>query len=155
MGECTKEKVKEWIKRLKTTLGDKFDKDNLKLLGHAVRNLMGPTLLAWVVSLTGPDAIGPELFLAALHQVSYMTAALVKSVCNKMGALKLKSIPGENISDSCETISKMIKQIESSGKPPSDLLNSVSKPFTTGTQETFRLCSTDSHRDCCWKVHRR
>ena len=61
-GECTKEKVKDWVKRLKTALCDKFDKDNLKLAGYTVRNLMRPTLLAWVVSLTGPDATGPEIF---------------------------------------------------------------------------------------------
>ena len=86
-----------------------------------------------------------------------MTAALVRSVCNKMGALRLKSIPGENVSDLCETISEMIKQIESSGKPPSDLLNLVSKPFTAGTQEMdFQdFCSTSLCRDHCWKVSRR
>ena len=55
-----------------------------------------------------------------------MTAALVRSVCNKMGALRLKSIPRENVSDLCETILEMIKPIESSRKPPSDLLNLVS-----------------------------
>ena len=55
-----------------------------------------------------------------------------------MGALRLNAIPGENVTDLCKTISKMIKQIVSSGKLPSDLFNLVSKPFTTGTQETFR-----------------
>ena len=79
-GKLTKEMVQEWVKRLKNSLGDKFDKDNLKLSGHAVRNSMGPILLAWAVSLTGPDATGPELFLAVVHQVSFMTAALVRSV---------------------------------------------------------------------------
>ena len=100
---------------------------------------MEPTLLGWVVSLTGPDATGSELFLAAVHQVSFMTAALVRSVCNKMGALKLKAITGEKVGDSCEIISEMIKQIENSGKLPSDLLNLVSTPFATGTQETFKI----------------
>ena len=57
---------------------------------------------------------------------------------NEMGTLKLKEIPGKTVGDFCETISKMIKQIESSGKPPSNLLNLVSKPFTMGAQETFR-----------------
>ena len=54
---------------------------------------MGPTLLGWVFSLTGPDATGPEQFLAAVHQMILMTAALVRSVCDKMGALKLKRMP--------------------------------------------------------------
>ena len=100
-----------------------------------------------MVSLTRPDSTGPELFLAAVHQVSFMTAALVRSVCNKMGTLRLKSIPGENVSDSCEMISEMIKQIESSGKPPSDLLNLVSKPFTMGTQETFMTFAQQIHTE--------
>ena len=41
----------------------------------------------------------------------------------------------------------MIKQIESSGKPPSDLLNLVSQPFTTGTQETFRTFAPQIHTE--------
>ena len=79
--------------------------------------------------------------------VSFMTAALVRSVCNKMGALRLKSIPGENVSDLCETILEMIKQIESSGKPPSDLLNLVSHPFRTCTQKTFRTFAKQVHTE--------
>ena len=78
-GKCTKDMVEKWIWRLKDSLGDKFDKDNLTLSGCAVKNSMGPTLSGWTVSLTGPDTTGPELFLAAVHQVSFMMAALVRS----------------------------------------------------------------------------
>ena len=35
-GECTKEMVSQWVKRLHGSNGDKFDKENLKLSAHAV-----------------------------------------------------------------------------------------------------------------------
>ena len=48
----TNDTVEEWIERLKETFGEKFDKDDLKLSGHAVRNSMGPSFLGQLVSLT-------------------------------------------------------------------------------------------------------
>ena len=110
-GKATKEQVKDWVKRLQDRLGDKFDKENLKLSAHAVRNSIGPTLLARVISLTGAEATGPELFVTAVQQVNFMTASLVRSVCTKMVNLKLKLIPGKNVGKLVESISDLVKQI--------------------------------------------
>ena len=74
-----------------------------------------------------------------------MTASLVRSVCNKICSLQLKKIPGENVAKLGETISELVKQIECSGETPQDLLFLVSKPFTTGTQETFRTFAQQTY----------
>ena len=133
-GKATKDQVKDWVTRLQGSFGDKWDKENLKLSGHAVRNSIGPTLLARVISLTGADATGPELFLTAVQQVNFMTASLVRSVCHKMVNLKLKAVPGENVGKLGESISDLVKQIECSGEEPHDFLNLVAKSCTTGTR---------------------
>ena len=96
-GMVTMESLTNWIERLQGTLGDKFDKENLKLSAHCIRASLGPHLLSRVVSLTGPEATGPELFLTAVQQVGFMTASLVRSVCNQIQDMKLKSFPGENV----------------------------------------------------------
>ena len=88
-GKATADMVKAWVERLKTTLGDKFDKENLRLSAFVVRGSLGPHLLARVISLAGADASGPELFLTAVFQVRFMTASLVRSFSNQIGNLKL------------------------------------------------------------------
>ena len=137
-GKATADMVKAWVERLKTTLGDKFDKENLCLSAFVVRGSLGPHLLARVISLAGADASGPELFLTAVFQVSFMTALLVRSFSNQIGNLKLKSIAGENVAKLGEQINELVRQIECSGSVPDDLLFLVAKPYVTGTQETFR-----------------
>ena len=143
----TKKQVKEWVDCLQGNFEDKFDKENLKLSAHALRNSIGPTLLAHVISLTGAAATGPELFLVAVQQVNFMTVALVRTVCTKIVGLKLKSFPVKNVAKLGETISDLVKQIECSGEEPHDLLNLVAKPFTTGTQETFMTFAQGIHAD--------
>jgi len=137
-GKATKEIVQAWVTKLQGPFGDKFDKENLRLSGFVVRGSLGPHLLARVISLAGANASGPELFLTAVFQVSFMTTSLVRSVSNQIGNLKLKSIAGENVANLGESIVELVKQIECSGSVPEDLLFLVSKPYVTGTQETFR-----------------
>ena len=117
---------------------NKFDKENLHLSGFVVRGSLGPHVLARVISLAGANTSGPELFLTAVFQVSYMTASLVRSVSNQIGNLNLKSVGGENVAKLGEHIVDFVKQIEWSGSVQEDLLFLVTKPYVTGTQETFR-----------------
>ena len=93
-GKATKEIVLSWVIRLQGNCGDKFDKANLPLSGCVVRGSLGPHLLARVISLAGANTSGPELFLNAGFQVSYITSSFVRSVSNHISNLKLKSIDG-------------------------------------------------------------
>ena len=66
------ESLKAWVKALLDTIGDTHDKLNLKLSGFAMINSLGPHLLQRVNSLIGPRATGPEVFLAAAHQIKFL-----------------------------------------------------------------------------------
>ena len=48
-GKATKDIVQTWVTRLKTSFGDKFDKDNLRLSAFVVRGSLGPHLSARVI----------------------------------------------------------------------------------------------------------
>ena len=136
-GQTTLEKVQEWVQRL-TQIGDKWDLENLRLSAFAVRNSMGTNLLNRVISFVGAEASGPVLFLSAITQVNFMTAGLVRGLCDSIVQKDLKKIVGENVAKMSQQIMTLIRQIQSSGTEPTDLLFLVSKPYTTGTQETFR-----------------
>ena len=143
-GDTTLEKVQAWVKLL-TTYGCNWDIENLRLSGFAVRNSLGNNLLNRVISFVGAEATGPELFISALHQVNFMTAGLVRGLCDKIVNKNLKSFPGENVAKMGEEIMTLIRQIQSSGTTPQDLLFLVSKPYTTGTQETFRSFAQNTY----------
>ena len=88
---------------------------------------------------------GPELFLTAVFQVSFMMASSVRSVSDQIGGLKLKAVPGENVGNVGEQINELVRQIECSGSVPDESLFLVSKPHVTGTQETFRTFAQQTH----------
>ena len=79
------------------------------------------------------------MLLTVIYQINYITALLIKNINNKIENLKLKSFPGENVPKLGETITEKIGQIEKSDNKPIDLLTLVSKLYTTGTQEIFRI----------------
>ena len=68
-GKVTMVKTQAWVRLLSEILGDKFDCENLRMSGLGVRDSLGPKLLNRVLTLFGITATGPELFLAAVHQV--------------------------------------------------------------------------------------
>ena len=129
----------KWIKLLMELIGDKHDKLNLKLSGIAMRASLGPHLLQRVNSLIGPMACGPLVFLTAVHQVKYMTSNLVRNLCNELGNLNLRKIPGENVAELGEQVTAKINQIMASGQVIEDLMHLIAKAFVRGSQETFRV----------------
>ena len=137
-GQVVMAKLMVWIEHLNNTVGDSHDKLNLKLSGFALRASLGPNLLQRVNSLIGGRASGPEVFMTAIHQIKFMTATVVRSLCNKLGDMKLKKIPGENVATLGEQVNSTVTQIEASGQRIEDLKQLATRPFTTGTHETFR-----------------
>ena len=94
-GQIKMESFVKWLKVLTESIGDKHDKSNLKSSGIAMRASLGSHLLQRVNSLIGPMASGPLVFLMAIHQVKCTTSTVVRALCNELGNLKLKKIPGE------------------------------------------------------------
>ena len=128
-GIVTREKLKDWVDWLKrtSTSSDLYDHQNLHLSGFVIRNSLGPNLLARVISLAGASTTGPELFMIAVHQVAFMTAVLIRIICNEIGAMRLDKISGENTVKLRKLNIAKIKQIESSEKAPDDIKTLVAK----------------------------
>lgn len=144
-GEVTPEQIESWVALLRTSFGDRWDKENLRLSAMAMRESLGPELYARVSSLCNADTTGPEYFKKAVDQISYMNSTMVRNLSNKLGNLKLKEIDGENVAKLTEKITEIAREIQGSGCPPADLHNLISKPYTTGTEETFRTYALGIH----------
>ena len=126
---------------------DRWDVENQKLSAQIVRNSLGTHLLQRVSSLLKPNATGPMVFKCALDQVMFMNATTIRTLINQLGALLLKEVPGESVPPLTETVTELAREIEGSGKAPSDLLNLVSKPHTKGTVAAFQQQAMIAHND--------
>ena len=126
---------------------DRFDKDNIRLSAAVIKASIGPNLLQRLSTVldAGESANGPIIFKTILDQVMFMNATTVRTLSNKLGALTLKSIPGESVSKLSEQVTELAREIVGSGSPPSDLINLVSKPYTKGTVESFRNYALGIH----------
>ena len=132
---------------------DRFDKENLRLSGIAIRNSLGPNLLQRVSSLIGPGETGPIVFKTALDQVMHMNASTIRVLSNTLGSLSLKEQPGESVSTLTEKVTELAREIEGSGKAPTDLKNLISKPHTKGAVESFRAHALNVHNSIMRGTH--
>ena len=150
-GERAVEQITDHIERFRTGGGtpetryDKWDYENLRLSAIVIRESIGPNLLQRISSLLPSDAPGPVVFKTALDQVMHMNATTIRALSNQLGELSLKSIPGESAPDLTEKVTELAREIEGSGKPPSDLINLVSKPYTKGTVDAFKTYALGVH----------
>ena len=67
-GEVTLKQIKAWVNLLKTSLGDKWDRENLRLSAMAMRDSLGPELYNRLSSLCDANTTGPEYFKKAVEQ---------------------------------------------------------------------------------------
>ena len=140
-GEVTQSQVEQMIE----SYTDRYDLENLRLSGLALRDSLGADLYSRVPSLTGENASGPLIFKVAIDQVMFMNANMIRHLSNTLGSLKLKDIDGENVGKLGEQITQLAREIEGSGRPPSDLLNLVSRPYTTGSVDMFKTYALSVH----------
>ncbi len=143
-GELTLAEVKKWVGIL-NMYGDRYDQENLKLPGIAIRESLGPDLYRRVASLTDGNTTGPEYFKLAIDQVSFLSSTMVCKLSNDLALLDLKKIPGENVAKLTKIVTEKARQIVGSGNPPPDLKHLISKPFTTGTNQYFKIHALNIH----------
>eukprot|EP00980_Cylindrotheca_fusiformis_P022352 scaffold9224_cov170-Cylindrotheca_fusiformis.AAC.2 len=134
-GKVKLEDIKNWT----DSLTDEYDVENLQLSADAILNSLGKHLSQKVMSIASKQPTGPELFFLAVGFMSYLTEETIRQKSNELGNLRLKDIPGENVRVLVEKVSELAREIESSGRPPSDLLQLCSRPFTKGTVEDFKI----------------
>lgn len=106
-GQTTKKKLIEWIDCLKKH-GDVRGQENLRLSGVALRRRLGTTLLGRVNVHAGAKVSGPEVFREAVNLLNDLPPKVVQILSNKLGSLKLKEVPGENMSKLGEEVLKQV-----------------------------------------------
>ena len=74
-----------------------------------------------------------------------MSDAHIWTISNKLGNLSLENIPGKRVPDLTKTISNYARQLVGSGKPPTDLINLISKPYTKGSCKMFKTHALGIH----------
>ena len=72
----------------------------------------------------------------------FMNANMIRHLSNTLRSLKLKDIDGENVAKLGERVTQLACEIKGSGHPPSDLINLVSRPYTT--VQDLSTCSRHS-----------
>lgn len=137
--------VEKWVSQLKQKKCP-FDEQNLRLSAILIRNSISNKVKQQITATANIANIScPELFIYTIQQRTIMSAAHIKTISNKLGDLSLSDIPGEHVPDLTKRISDYDRQLVGSGKQPSDLINLVSKPYTTGSVEIFKSNALTIH----------
>ena len=74
-------------------------------------------------------------------------------ISNELGNLLLETIPGERVPDLTKIILDYARQLVGSGKPPSDLINLISKPYTKGLSKMFKTHALGIHTQILCKKY--
>ena len=137
--------VTNWVKRLKQ-YGCPFDLKNLRLSGMLIRDSISTKVKQQISATTSiADISGPELLVYAIQQRTIMSAAHIRTLSNKLGSLSLGDIPGERVPDLTKSISDIARQLVGSGREPDDLINLISKPYTKGSVDIFKMYALGTH----------
>lgn len=131
-------RVQQWINDLKAK-NCQYNLKNLRQSGFLIRDSISSKIQQQIALTTGiADISGLGLFLLAIRQRTIMINAHICKISNKLRKLSLESIPGERVPDLTKTISDYARRIVGWGKPPLDLINLISKPYTKGSSDIFK-----------------
>ena len=90
---CTESSERLWA--------DQYVVQNLTLSGVYLRSTLSKNLLQKVLTLVSLTATGTEVFVATMTKFLYDSYDACEETLNHMNSLKLKSYPGENVTDCC------------------------------------------------------
>ena len=89
---------------LKVSEADQYAVQNFTWSGVYLRRTLSNTLLQKVLTLVLLTATGPEFFVATMTKFLSNSYDALEETLNHMKSLKLKSYPGENVTDFCAEI---------------------------------------------------
>ena len=99
------EYVKRHVQSLqKDSEADQYVVQNLTWSGVYLRSNVSNTLIQKVLTSVPLTATGPEVFVATMTKFLSDYYDALKETLNHMKSLKLKSYPGENVTDYCAAI---------------------------------------------------
>ena len=108
--------VKSHVQSLmKGSEADQYVVQNLTLSGVYLKSTLSNTLLQKVLTLVPLTATGPEVYVAIMTAFLSDSYDALEETLNHMKSLKLKSYPGENVTDCCAAILVDAERLESAG----------------------------------------
>ena len=106
----------EYVKRhvqslLKVSEADQYVAQNLTWSGVYLRSTFANTLLQKILILVPLTATGPEVFVSTMTTFFSNSYDDLEETINHIKSLKLKSYPGENVTDFCAEICNILPWI--------------------------------------------
>ena len=100
---------------LKGSEADQYGVQNLTWSGVYLRSTLSNTFLQKVLTLVPLTATGPEVYVAIMTTFLSDSYDALEETINHTKSLKLKSYPGENVTDCCAAILVDDESLESAG----------------------------------------
>ena len=132
--------MKRHVKRLqKGSEADQYVIQNLTWSGVYLRSTLSNTLLQKVLTLVLLTATGPEVFVATMTIFLFDSYDALEETINHMKSHKLKSCPGEKVTDFCVAILVYAERLESAGDFKPEHLGYITHIFEDTYDSRFRL----------------
>ena len=131
---------------LKGSEADQYVVQNLTWSGVYLRSTLSNTLLLKVLTLVLLTATGPEVFVATMTTFLSDSYDALEETLNHMKSLKLKSYPGENVTDCCAAILVDAERLESAGAFKPEHLGYITHIFEDTSDSRFRLWAIQKYK---------
>ena len=92
-------------------------------------------------------ATGPEVFVATMTTFLSDSYDALEETLNHMKSLKLKSYPGENVTDCCAVILVDAESLESAGSFKTENLGYITRIFEDISDSIFRLWDIQKYKE--------
>ena len=90
---------------------------------------------------------GPEVFVATMTTFFFDSYDALEETLNHMKSLKLKSYPGENVTDFCAEILVDAERLESAGALKPEHLGYITRIFEDTSESRFRLWAIQKYKE--------
>ena len=129
---------------LKGSEVDQYVVQNLTWSGVYLRSTLSNYLLQKVLTLVPLIAMGPEVFVSTMTTFLYDSYDALEETLNHMKSFKLKSYPGENVTDCCAAILVDAERLESARAFNPEHLGYITRIFEDNSDSRF----------CLWDIHK-
>ena len=120
---------------------------NLTWLGVYLRSTLPNTLLQKVLILVPLTANVPEVFVATMTTFLSDSYDVLEENLNHMKSLKLKSYPGDNVTDCCAAILVDAESLESAGALKPEHQGYITRIFEDNYDSRLRLWDIQKYKD--------
>ena len=132
--------MKDYVQSLlKGSEADQYVVQNLMWSGVYLRSTLSNTFLRKLLTLVPLTATGPGVFFATMTTFLSDSHDTLEETLTHMKSLKLKSYPGENVTDFCAAILVDAERLDSDGAFKPEHLGYITCIFEDTSDSRFRL----------------